>query len=163
MSLSLHFVWHNVSVSTVIPHQAGPSWRGSIYSQILLWCLRHSPSRGWNSNYRWTEPQSRPPRRSSTQWPESNRSKSSHLNTTRSNRSPHTSPLFAASCCQLHTTEERNRSWQIYGTRDPELLWGFKPTWNKITWGYASLEESFPLSWYLHPQCFLRRIAASNW
>lgn len=145
--------WNNASI---FPHQAGPSWRGSIYSQILLWCLRHSPSRGWNSNYRWSEPQSRPPRRSSTQWPEWNRSKSSHLNMTKSIRSPHTSPLFSVSCCRLHTTDERNRSWKM-------LLWGFKPTWNKMIWWCVSLEDSFLLSWYLHPQCFLLHIADSNW
>ncbi len=62
----------NHEIMQIFPHQAGPSWRGSIYSQILLWCLRHSPSRGWNSNHRRWEPQTHFLRRPSTQWPEWN-------------------------------------------------------------------------------------------
>ncbi len=96
--------WNN---ARIFPHQAGPSWRGSIYSQILLWCLRHSPSRGWNSNHRRWEPQTHFLRRPSTQWPEWNNSEPSHTDRTQSNRSPRTSPPFAASCCRLN--EQRKK------------------------------------------------------
>ncbi len=87
--------WNN---ARSFPHRAGSSWRGSIYSQILLWCLRHSPSRGWNSNHRRWEPQTHFLRWPSTQWPEWNNSEPSHTDRTQSNRSPRTSPPFAASC-----------------------------------------------------------------